>query len=322
MSNTRSQYARWKSIVSILSRGGKVTAERLAMELDVSIRTIQRDLDALRDDYQAPIAFDTSKRTLFIEEIEWQLRPLRLTESELFHLVIAAGMAGQFRGTPIAAGLSNLFRKLETVLIEPIDLDPELIADRVSFHGGHPRPIHTEIWRTLVGGLRNSQVLRIAYQAAGYPKPTTMEVEPLHLACRMGDWYLLARREGFTDTRTYALSRVHKAEIMRRHFPLQPADAHDSAQKSFARFVAKKGKTIRAKVRFTAESAEWIREREWHPEQVITEHRDGGLTIALPIDGDKEALAWVLGWGAQAKVVGPKWLKERVREEVRAMARL
>jgi len=194
MSGTRSQSARWKSIISILKHREKVTADSLAMELEVSARTIHRDLDVLRDDFHAPIEFDSSRRTFFLTEEEWQLRPVQLTESELFHLVIAAGMAGQFHGTPIAKGLSQLFDKLEGVLVEPIDLDPALIADKVSFHGGHPRAISSSVWRTLVGSLRNHQVLRIYYQAAGYPKPTMRESNPCtsHVVWAIGIYSLVA----------------------------------------------------------------------------------------------------------------------------------
>jgi len=319
MSGTRTQATRWKTIISILRKGEKVTADSLAAELEVSARTIHRDLDALRDDFHAPIAFDATRRTFLLTESEWQLRPVQLTESELFHLVVAAGMAGQFRGTPIAKGLQQLFHKLESVLIEPIDLDPALVADKVSFHGGHPRAISLDVWRTLVGGLRNNQVLRLNYQAAGNPRPTTRDVEPVHLACRMGDWYLLARRRDETETRTYALSRIKRAEALHVYFASHPSDSDQAARKTFARFVAQSGKSIPVCVRFTPESSEWIREREWHVEQKISEHRDGGLTLRLPIDGEKEALAWVLRWGAQGQIVGPKWLKDRVRKEVKAM---
>ena len=319
MSGTRTQSARWKSIISILKQGNKVTADSLATELEVSARTIHRDLDVLRDDFHAPIEFDSSRRTFVLTECEWQMRPVQLTESELFHLVVAAGMAGQFHGTPIAKGLHQLFHKLESVLVEPIDLDPELIADKVSFHGGHARAIDSEVWRTLVSGLRNNQVVRMNYQAAGNARPTPRNVEPIHLACRMGDWYLLARLHEESATRTYALSRIHHAETLRKFFISAPGDSNQAARKTFARFVAQRGKPIKVRVRFTPASSEWIREREWHKDQSFAEHRDGGLTLTLPIDGDKEALAWVLRWGSQAKVLAPQWLKERVLEEARAM---
>lgn len=323
MQGSRKQFARWKAVISRLGKGGKITADGLAKEMEVSVRTIQRDLDALRDDHGAPIVYDSSRRTLCLEEPEWRLRPVRLTESELFHLVVAAGMAGQFRGTPMADGLRRLFRKLEDVLVEPIDLDPELISEQLSFHGGHPRPFSKRIWITLVRALRASRVLQLQYRAAGYLSYAPLMVEPVHLACRMGDWYLLARRKGSDGTRIYALSRIKDAELSRSTFSSRSSDSKQASRQAFARFVAHRGiKPVKLRVKFIPEAAEWIREREWHPDQQITDHRDGGLTIAMPIDGKEEALAWVLRWGAKARVLGPPWLKERVRDEVAEMFRI
>jgi predicted DNA-binding transcriptional regulator YafY len=323
MQGNRQQFSRWKAIVSRLGRGKKVTAGRLAKELEVSVRTIQRDLDALRDDHGAPIAYDSSRRTLYLEEPAWRLRPVKLTESELFHLVVAAGMAGQFHGTPMADGLIRLFHKLETVLEEPVDLDPDLISEQMSFHGGHPRPFAKDIWITLVKALRSNRILHLQYRAAGYQRHATLVVEPVHLACRMGDWYLLARRENDQHTRIYALSRIKSAQCLNRRFHPSRERSTRAARHTFSRYVARKGsKPIKLRVRFSPQSAEWIREREWHPEQRITEHRNGSLTIAMPVDGDKEALAWVLRWGASARVLGPPSLKQQVQAEVAEMAKI
>jgi predicted DNA-binding transcriptional regulator YafY len=321
MQGNRKQFSRWQTIISRLGSNQKVTAGRLAQELEVSLRTIQRDLDALRDDHGAPIAYDSSRRTLFLEEPTWRLRPVKLTESELFHLVVAAGMAGQFQGTPMAAGLMRLFHKLENVLEEPIDLDPALISEQMSFHGGHPRPFSKNIWIALVKALRSCHMLRLQYRAAGYHRHATLVVEPVHLACRMGDWYLLARREGCADLRVYAISRIQAAKGLHATCPNRAHDSTQIARRTFARFVAHGStKPVKLRVRFTSQGAEWIRERDWHPAQKISEHRDGSLTLAMPVDGQKEALAWVLRWGAQARVLSPAWLKKRVQAEVSQMS--
>ena len=100
MSGTRSQSARWKSIISILKQRDKVTADSLATEFEVSARTIHRDLDVLRDDFHAPIEFDSSRRTFVLTEDEWQLRPVQLTESELFHLVVQRAWQGSSTAPP------------------------------------------------------------------------------------------------------------------------------------------------------------------------------------------------------------------------------
>lgn len=320
MNGNRKQFARWKHITSRLKQGHPLTASTLASELEVSVRTIQRDLDALRDDCGAPIEYDPSRRTLFLTESDWQLQPLRLTESELFHLVIAGGMAGQFHGTPIARGLERLFHKLEAALDEPIDLDIGQLGGRVSFHGTPARPFHPKLWKSVVKALRQSRRLRIKYRAVGYRRPAEFTVEPLHLSCRRGDWYLLASRPGKEDPRVYALSRIQSARIL--HQTSKAPDSRAHSQKTFARFVAGKGlEPTKVRIRFNEQAAEWVREREWHPEQTITEHRDGGLTLAMPIDGTKEAVSWALSWGSSARVLAPKWLKERVLEEARGILR-
>ncbi len=338
MSTTRPQKARWQRILARLRQGGAspgvggrsgaggnsgagtVTAGQLADELEVSVRTIQRDLDALRDDHAAPIAYDPHRHTLFLEEADWQMPLVRLTESELFHLVVAAGMAGQFRGTPIARGLQALFQKLHGALQEPVDLDPEVLTDQLSFHGGQYRPMQPGVWKVLVQGMRRQKVVRLCYRASGRRSHTTLELAPLHLSCRSGDWYLLARYPSGGEVRTYALSRMARPQLLTWAFVSQDADRRPDAQSVFARYAAKGGsKPLQVRVRFTPQAAEWVRERIWHPSEKRQEHRDGGMTLSLPIDGDKEALAWVLRWGSQARVVSPHWLRDRVREEARAM---
>jgi len=322
MNGNRKQFARWKHITSRLREGRRITASTLAADLEVSVRTIQRDLDALRDDCGAPIDYDKSSRTLLLSEPDWQLQPLRLTESELFHLVIAGGMAGQFRGTPIAQGLERLFRKLAAALEEPIDLDIGQLGGRFSFHGAPARPFHPKLWKSVVRALRQNRRLRIQYRAAGYRLPAEFIVEPLHLSCRRGDWYLLAGRPSKEGSRVYALSRIQSARVLRQTSKAPASGSKVHAQKTFARFVAGKGlMPIKVRIRFNKQSAEWVREREWHPEQSITEHRGGGLTLSMPIDGTKEAVSWTLSWGSNARVLAPKWLKEHVLKEAQGILR-
>jgi predicted DNA-binding transcriptional regulator YafY len=316
MRGNRNQFARWKHITSRLKGNETLTASVLARELEVSVRTIQRDLDALRDDHAAPILYDKSRRTLTLSEPDWQLRPLHLTESELFHLVIAGGMAGQFQGTPVASALGRLFRKLESALDEPVDLDPTQLTTQMSFHGAPARPVHPQTWRTVVRALRENRCVSLKYRAAGYRQAAEFTVEPVHLSCRRGDWYLLAQRAEKVGSRMYALSRVEKARILQNTFTAPTQSEVQLAKKAFSRFVAGHGlKPVNICVHFEQEAAEWIREREWHAKQTITNHRDGALTLAMPIDGTREALAWILSWGGAARVISPQWLKERVREE-------
>lgn len=72
---------------------------------------------------------------------------------------------------------------------------------------------------------------------------------------------------------------------------------------------------------FDSYQARWIRERTWHPSQRITEQADGSLILRLTVAGEGDLMRWVLGYGSHVEVLEPGWLRERVAEEARRMAR-
>ncbi len=316
----REMLSRLRTITKRLRRGRRVTVGMLAEELEVDRRTILRDIKMLRNEHGAPIEYDTAKKSYVLTEPNWSLLPVRLNESELLHLVLAAQATGQFRATPLAGSLRSLFRKLREVLVDPIDLDPDLVAEQISFFGGRPRPIDKNIWRCCVRAIRSCRRLHIQYRASGYTRHVPLEVEPVHLACQLGDWYLIASRTDRDGWRSFALSRIRSAALGHAHFTPPPFDPKAFFAGRSARFVPKNGRhAVRLRARFAPEAAEWIRERQWHPDQRISEHRDGSLTLQMPIGGEYEALRWVLQWGSLVRVLSPEGLRKRVQEEARAM---
>lgn len=324
---TRPLLHRLRHIEARLRSGQPATASLLAQELGVTRRTIQRDLDTLRDDHGAPIRYDAGRRTLALGDETWTLRPVRLSENELLALALGAQMAAEYRGTPIGPAIGRVFDKLREMLQEPVDLDPGLLTAQVSFFGGAARPVSEEVWREAARALREKRQLRIHYRAPGYEQSSAAVVDPIHLACRLGDWYLIAwRTDGSRPgERVYALSRVQSAAVLPE--PARPRDfdrSRDAAER-FGRFIpglgADGGKALKVRVRFAPSVAEFALERAWHPEQSALKHRDGSATLTLAIPGFAEALAWVLRWGAAAEVLGPPELRARVAEEARGMAK-
>lgn len=315
---------RLRRIRDLVARREVRTAEELARELHVSRRTVLRDLQVLRRDFGAPLEYDPGERRLVLREPEWDLPRLRLSEGELLALLLARELAEAWRETPVADALESVFRKLQAALTAPVSLDPEWVGEQLSFHFSGRGRVAPAAWRTVLKALRAGRWLAVRYRAAGYERPAALELEPLHLACLEGDWYLLARRRG-PEVRMYALRRLESARLLQRRIApdRQPFDARAWLARRFRRFVAPPGRRPpRARIRFDVATAPWIREREWHPEQRIQEHRDGGLTLSFPMPGVLEARRWVLGWGAGARVLGPPALREAVAEEVARMSGL
>ena len=318
MSRTRSQLARWNRILQALRSGRQITAARLAEDCGVSLRTIQRDLDALRDDHGAQISYHAAERSLRLEGLGHRLLGIELSEADLLHLVVGAGMAGQFRGTPVADSLRRLFEKLQAVLDPPCDLGSAMDTDCVRFHEWPARPVREDVWMELLRCTRHCLVASILYRAAGYQDAVPLEVEPIYLSCDHGDWYLEARGGRRRERRTYALSRILQVRATGRSFVRRTEDDPAGDPPRFARFRSRSNPD-RVRIRFTAEAAEWVRERVWHQDQTIAEHRDGGLTLTVPIDGDREAVAWILRWGPAGRVLSPAWLRREILAAVTEM---
>ena len=64
--------------------------------------------------------------------------------------------------------------------------------------------------------------------------------------------------------------------------------------------------------------ARWVQDEQWHPEQKITVHKDGSLTLEVPYSDERELLADVLAFGADVKVLGPKSFKEKLISSLQA----
>ncbi|HXG71910.1 MAG TPA: WYL domain-containing protein, partial [Gemmatimonadaceae bacterium] len=67
-------------------------------------------------------------------------------------------------------------------------------------------------------------------------------------------------------------------------------------------------------IEFDASVAAFIREREWHRSQVMTALEGGTLRVTLNVCNDRALVAWVLGFGPEARVVSPPALARQIFE--------
>jgi len=103
---------------------------------------------------------------------------------------------------------------------------------------------------------------------------------------------------------------------------LRPADF--LPEKFFASALGILGgdRNFQVVIRFKAEVADRLREREWHESQEMRPLPGGGLELRLRLGALAEIERWVLGWGAAAEVIAPAELRTRVRTTVQALARI
>jgi predicted DNA-binding transcriptional regulator YafY len=162
----------------------------------------------------------------------------------------------------------------------------------------------------------------MSYLRPDWKKEEKREVEPLHVACMDGDWYLVAHCRLRKGLRHFALSRIRSARMLDERFEPLDFDPQKHFANRFGRFVGQRGESHDVAIRFSAEAALWVLERQWHPKQKVKRHRGGAITLSFPAPDLFEVRQWVLSWGADAKALRPKQLREDVAREARALVSL
>ncbi len=108
------------------------TDKTLAVDLQVDPRTVRRDLEFMRYEQNAPIAFDRARRGYYYTEPTYRLPLLQMTQGELLALYFSERLLRQFRGTPFEADLRQAIAKLGEMLPDGVTVRLDAIADFLS----------------------------------------------------------------------------------------------------------------------------------------------------------------------------------------------
>jgi predicted DNA-binding transcriptional regulator YafY len=290
----------------------------LAEEWETSSKTIQRDLDYLRYELDAPLEYSAKERGYFYTEEQYQLPAINIRESDLFAIYLADKLLGQYEGTPIYDSLRSVFSKIEDSLPEKVATRPGNDQSLFTVFPPFSTIILPEVFATVVDCLRTSTRLEIEYGSPGNAL-VWRRIDPYHGVRFEGDWYVVGHCHLRSAIRTFSLARIATARKLKERFAV-PGD-FDFRKLSASQFGIHWGEDdIEVKIWFARPAAAYVRERIWHPSQVIVDNADGSLVLLLTVNHLLELQRWIFSWGAMAQVLEPPSLVEEVRNTVQGMA--
>jgi proteasome accessory factor B len=296
-----------------IQSGQYPNASTLARELEVSSRSIQRDLEFMRDRLGLPLEYDSSRYGFYYTEEVSGFPTLQITEGELFALLVAEKALQQYRGTNFEKPLVSAFRKMAASLPDTISVHLADWEQTISFRTSAEPRLDLEIFDILAKATARHQQLQLTYRKPGRRQTEERVVDPYHLANINGQWFLFAFDYLRRDLRTFVPSRIQMARPTGKIFARpQKFDLRKLLQNSFG---VHSGKAVQdVVIRFNELAADLIREKRWHPSQQLRELSDGGLELRLKLSSLGEVERWVLSWGGQARVVAPPQLAAAVRQ--------
>ncbi len=282
-------------------------ATQLAAELEVSTKSIQRDLDFMRDRLQLPIEYSPQQFGYHYTGEVTSFPTMHITEGELVALVIAEKALQQYRGTQFEKPLLSAIRKIEQSLPDTISLNLADIEQTISFRTRAEPIVNLEVFDTLAKATAQRQQLELTYRKAGSPQGEARIVDPYHLANINGEWFLFAYDHLRKDIRTFAPARVLALRPTGKTFlRSQKFSLEQRLRGSFG--VHSSEGEFEVVLRFNAHAADYVREKKWHESQQLRELKGGGVELTLKLSSLGEIQRWVLNWGGDVQVIKPKEL--------------
>ena len=303
-----------------LRRGAFTNCTKLSKAMEVSRKTIVRDIAFMRDRLDLPIEFDASIQAYRYTHPVTSFPTVQVTEGELLALLVARRAVEQYQGTPFHRQLELAFEKLTSGLKDRISFSPADELRTVSFKNIGLGKTDIAAFNALSSGVLRQQEVEFRYRKPGATKADLRRVQPYHLSHRENLWYLIAMDTERSALRTFALTRMSEVKVQARKF-VRPDDFSPERFFATALGVVPGTENHTVIIRFAAGVADRVRERVWHESQEVKDLPDGGLELTLRLGALQEAERWVLGWGAVAEVLAPAELRDRMAEISRELVR-
>ena len=304
-------------------RSGKFpNATTLSKKIEVSSRTIQRDIEYMRDMYNAPIEFDAYKNGYYYTEENFYIKSVPLSEGELFSVALFDQLLEQYRNTPLENDLRSVFKKIEMSLPNKITLDSSFLQNQTTFIPDQMGTINPENFSKIFSALKNRHVLDFEYRPLQKTTWMTRRINPLHAVCQKGNWYVMGFCHDKKDIRVFNFSRMQNVTESKEKFDI-PKDFNPDKyfDKEIGIWLSATKKYI-VELLISAEIGTFALERSWNKNQKVEQREDGSVWVSFETTQLPEVKRWVLGQGKTVKVLGPDELIAQVKEEVVAVLRM
>ena len=317
---SRPPVERMLKIHQAIQAGAYPTAGKLAAELEVSSKSIYRDLDFMRDRLELPLAYSPARGGFYYTEEVSAFPTLQISEGELIALLIAEKALQQYRGTTFERPLLSAFKKMAASLPETISLNLQDWGQTISFRTSAEPILDLQIFDALAKATAQRQQLVLMYRKPSQQEGEPRTIDPYHLANINGDWFLFAYCHLRQDIRTFVPARIQSISPTGKTFARpQGFSLQRRLRDSFG--VHSGHGEFEIRLRFHETIADYIREKKWHPSQEVREMPDGGLELSLRLSSLVEIQRWVLGWAGYATVIHPPELAAGVMEAARRIVK-
>jgi predicted DNA-binding transcriptional regulator YafY len=313
----RQQLERIMEIDRRIRQGEYPNAEKVAEILEVSRRVIFNDRNFMIYRLRAPIEFDRERGGWHYTDKTWSLPGIYVTQGELMAFFLSLEIARRYIGTDLESPLRSAVDKIAKAVKGPVSVEINELRSHYTFTEFNTISVDAQLLLDLHHAILNRHRVWMRYYSAKRGVMSERVVFPYHLHNFQGDWFLVAYDTFRNGIRLFLIGRIQEMKLLKEKFEWDESfSAEDWIGSGFQLHAG--GEAVA--IWFSANKAQFIRERKWHPSQTIEEKPDGSLILHLKTGGLLEVRNWALQFGDDAEVLEPDSLREDIAKEIHKLS--
>ena len=289
------------------------SAQLIADQLEVSRRTILRDIDMARDRLGMPLVYEPHRRGYRYAVPTYRLAFTSLTKTDLDTLQTAQLALEPFGGLADGSKLEQTTRKITLGMIDSIPEAAISPGKARSFRFSTPSRTDPDCFMAIHDAIQHERRLQIRYYSASSDTESDREVDPYHLVSIDGRWFLVAFCLRHDEIRMFAIGRIRALTATAVHFAFPESFCiKQYLGQSLGMLRGGTDESYIVRLQFRGAAVRYVREQILHPSQVAGPTRGGGWLVQLEVSHLREVERLVLSWGADCVVLDPPELRDQV----------
>lgn len=283
---------------------------------DICDSTIEKDMFAMRMEFDAPIKYSKKERGYYYEDEHYSIDKIPLSEDDVEAIKFAASTLMQFRDVGIfkqfGFAIDKIFDRVH-IANNPLD---DSVENFVQFEN-QPTTSGNEMLPDLLKAIKEGVIVKFGYKGFKGGKFKERTVYPLLLKEYRNRWYLLSYDTDKGKIITYGLERMSDLEITEEYFGEKiKFDPQDYFEYATGITVRDGQKPVKVVIKVDKTGSKYLQSQPLHKSQEIIKEGKNRDTFQMKVLLSDDLIRTILSYGSQMEVIKPKSLREKLAKSI------
>lgn len=329
---TRSAFQRYRIIDEIISRYPRQFSKQRLFEVCQdkcgirSMSSLEKDIQRLREDHDAPIAYDKRRNGYYYTDPQFRLLRLMLSPDDMEALDYAREVLTATQGASVAGELANALQRVRQSLDIIREVKSEPLMRRIVYVEERVLGGNRQYVPVLIRAINQNRQITFRYHKHEIPvgeAPTTEKLRTLHpiLLREVADsWYVIGYDEPTGKERTFALDRMSNLDISLDLCNVPPVVLENVSElfEHIYGITDSSGPVEEILLSFSPLFGRYVKAKPIHQTQEVVRDTDAECVVRLRLAPNRDLLMHLRSYGEHLTVLQPATLVRAVQESLQA----